>query len=79
MRARQAKDQMVRMLKEGEMTAVVSIIKTMPPDKKKKLLAEFRTGDEPDRLGEILKQRLRGIPETSVIEAAQNDLSEPQP
>jgi hypothetical protein len=77
MRPRQAKDQMMRMLKDDQMEAVVTIIKGMTPDKRKKLLAEFKAGDEPDRLADILKQILQGMPETAVITNAQNELAGP--
>jgi hypothetical protein len=77
MRPRQAKDQMMRMLKDDQMEAVVTIIKGMTLDKRKKLLAEFKAGDEPDRLADILKQILQGIPETAAIEQAQNEMAAP--
>jgi hypothetical protein len=77
MRPRQAKDQMMRMLKDDQMEAVVTIIKGMSLDKRKKLLAEFKAGDEPDRLADILKQILQGVPETAAIEQAQNEMAAP--
>ena len=75
LRPRQAKDQMIRMLEDDQMEAVVTIIKGMTLDKRKKLLAEFKVADEPDKLAEILKQILHGVPETTVIEQAKNDPS----
>jgi hypothetical protein len=77
MRPRQAKDQMIRMLEEDQMEAVVTIIKGMAVDKRKKLLAEFKAGDEPDKLAEILQEILQGIPETTAIQQAQNSLATP--
>ena len=84
LKARQAKDQLIRMLDDREneqenMQAVVTIVKAMALDKRKKLLAEFKDGDEPDRLGEILEQILQGVPETTVIQQTQEDLAAPQP
>ena len=75
LRPRQAKDQMIRMLEDEQMEAVVTIIKGMTLDKRKKLLAEFKDGDEPDKLADILKQILHGVPETTVIEQAKKDPS----
>ena len=79
LRPRQAKDQLIHMLRGGEMQSVVTMIKAMPLDKRKKLLAEFKTADEPDQLAEILRQILEGKPEISVIQQAQEDLTASQP
>ena len=45
-----------------------AIIKSMALDKRKKLLAEFKAGDEPDKLADILKQILQGVPDTTIID-----------
>lgn len=52
----QAKLQILAMMKEGATADVVAIIKGMPEDKRKKILAEFTAGDDSVKLGEILKE-----------------------
>jgi hypothetical protein len=79
LRPRQAKDQLLQMLRVGDMPAVVTMIKAMPLEKRKKLLAEFKDADEPDKLAEILRQILEGKPEAPVIQQAQQGLTALQP
>lgn len=79
LRPRQAKDQLIRMLRDNQMQAVVTMIKAMAIDKRKKLLGEFKDGDEPDQLAEILHQILQGVPEIDVIQQAQQGLTAAQP
>jgi hypothetical protein len=58
---KQAKEQLVKMLDEPKtatddpMEDVVRILKAMPLDKRKKILAEFKTPDENKTLSEILR------------------------
>ena len=61
------------------MQAVVTMIKAMAIDKRKKLLAQFKEADEPEQLADILRQILQGVPEMGVIQQAQQDLSAEQP
>lgn len=56
MRPKQAKLHVLRMLDDGGMDDVVTIVKSMPLDKRKKLFAEFKTDDEAARLHEILRE-----------------------
>jgi hypothetical protein len=79
MRPRQAKTQLIRMLEDEQMLAVVTMIKAMSLDKRKKLLAEFKQTDEADHLADILRKILEGVPETSLIEQSQKDLTAAQP
>ena len=64
----QAKDQIVRILEEPtiesdtSMQFVVTILKAMPLDKRKKILSEFKE-NELDQLHEILKRIRRGVSE----------------
>ena len=79
LRPRQAKDQLIQMLRVGDMPAVVTMIKAMPLEKRKKLLAEFKDADEPDKLADILRQILEGKPEVPLIQQAQQELTALQP
>lgn len=71
---KQAKDQILRMLAEEQeddarqaMTDVVTILKAMPLDRRKKILAEFKTADDSEKLREILREIRLGEPEVSLI------------
>ncbi len=50
----QAKMQILGMMQAGATADVVAIIKAMPEDKRKKILAEFTEGDDSAKLGELL-------------------------
>jgi hypothetical protein len=51
----QAKNQIMKMLQAGQMSDVVTIVKALSSDKRKKILTEFTEGDEPVKLNEILQ------------------------
>jgi hypothetical protein len=76
---KQAKDQLLKMLEENEMQSVVLIMKAMPIDKRKKIIAEFKTEEESDKLADILKQIRLGVPEISLIDDTRNRLQEFNP
>lgn len=90
-KAKQAKDHLVRMLPKdfvqgdfAEMTSdqrkavidVVAIMKAMPLDKRKKILAEFKTEPEAEMLAELLKLIRLGVPEVDLIGDARSRLEE---
>ena len=85
----QAKDHIVRMLPNGfgdtdfaEMEEsdrkaiihVVAILKAMPLEKRKKLLAEFKSEDDAEILAELLRLIRLGVPEVDLIDATRNQL-----
>ena len=77
----QAKDQMVRILdeptieSETSMQFVVTILKAMPLDKRKKILSEFKE-QELDQLHEILKRIRRGVPNVDLIRETRHQLEQ---
>lgn len=77
MKAKQAKDQVLRMVKEGEMKDVIKILSLMPGTKRKKILDEFKTDEEAQTLAEILKQIREGVPETNLVDEAEQSLAQP--
>ncbi|MHB8969006.1 MAG: hypothetical protein ACYC3X_02895 [Pirellulaceae bacterium] len=79
MRPEQAKAQLLKMLDDEAMDDVVTIVKTMPVDKRKKIIAEFKEGTDADRLYEILKNILRGEPNATTIQEARNSLKPTAP
>lgn len=82
---KQSKDQMLRILEDRDLPAeqglqrVVAIVKGMPIDKRKKILAEFKTGEEAKWLATILKQIGDGVPETALLDDAKRRLDELKP
>jgi hypothetical protein len=77
MRPEQAKQQLLKMLDDKAMGDVVTILKKMPADKQKKLVAEFKVGADADQLYQILKNIRAGEPVVSQIEDARNQLKQP--
>ena len=74
---KQAKDQVLRMVKDGEMDDVVSLLSLMPTTKRAKIIGEFKTDDEAAILAEILKLIREGGPEAKLIDDAQQQLDKP--
>jgi hypothetical protein len=82
MSPRQAKDQILRMLKDtpntedDPMRDVVTILKTMPSDKQKKILAEFKLEPEEEQLAEVLRQVRLGSPDADLIRNTRQELQQ---
>ena len=83
MQPKQAKDQILKMLEESPTDAdddpmrdVVTILKTIPFDKQRKLLAEFKTEEEKEKLAEIMRQIRLGKPDVDLIRDTRNQLQE---
>jgi len=73
----QAKEQILLILDEdGEssMNDVVAMIRAMPLDKRKKILGEFKSKVEVEKMHDILQQLREGEPEISLIRDAQRTL-----
>jgi hypothetical protein len=86
MQPKQAKDQILRMLEEASpadrervQRDVVTILKSMPLDKRKKILTEFKTEEEAEKLYEILKQIREGVPDTTLIRETRAELAQFSP
>lgn len=58
MNSKLAREQLVLMMRDGGINDVVSILDSMPDNKKRKILAEFRQPGDEDRIHELL-MRLR--------------------
>lgn len=78
---KQAKQQLLMLLEEGPspgienpMSAVVSLVKSMPIERRRKILAEFKSPDEEDKLAEILREILRGAPDVPLLRQARDEL-----
>jgi hypothetical protein len=76
----QAKDQILKMLDDradpNAMDDVVTVLKNMPIDKRKRIIGEFDQGNDADRLYEILKNIRKGEPTASQTRETQEKLNE---
>jgi hypothetical protein len=79
---KQAKEQLVKMLDEPKtaiddpMEDVVRILKAMPLDKRKKILAEFKTPDETKILSEVLRVIRLGGSDTELLRDTRSQLQQ---
>ncbi len=80
MRPNQAKEQILKMMDDKSdskaMDDVVTIVKNMPIDKRKKIFAEFKQGSDEDKLYEILKSIREGEPMVPQIENALKEMQQ---
>jgi hypothetical protein len=77
MKPKQGKEQILRMVKDGEMADVIKILSLMPSAKRAKIVGEFKTEQESETLAEILKQIRDGVPEERLIDEAEKALDQP--
>ena len=83
---KQAKQQLLKLLEErpseklaNPKEAVVSLVKAMPIERRRKILAEFKTEEEGDKLVEILKDILSGGPDIPLLRQARDNLERVAP
>jgi len=82
---KQAKDQIIKMLKDpvtaedNPMQDVVTVLKAMPLDKRKKILGEFKTDPEIEILAEILRNIRLGSPDSDLLRQTRDQLQQPNP
>jgi hypothetical protein len=84
MAPKQAKDQIMKMLEDPAtatdkpMNDVVTIMKAMPLDKRRKILGAFTTPEEVAKLHAVLQEIRRGTPETELLEDTRRQLQQQQ-
>jgi len=78
LKPKQAKQQILQMLDNGEIDAVVKLLSDMPITKRGKIAREFKASDEEVRLAEILKRVREGNPDADVIDVVREN-QEPAP
>jgi hypothetical protein len=83
---KQAKQQLLNLLDsqpspgiESPMAAVVALVKAMPIERRRKILQEFKSQEEDDKLAEILKEILRGAPDVPFLRQARDELQNLNP
>jgi len=81
---KQAKDQIMQMLEDPTtasdkpMNDVVTIMKAMPLDKRRKILSKFTTAPEIEKLHAVLQEIRRGTPETDLLNETRKQLQQQQ-
>lgn len=75
MRPEQAKEQLLLLLEDGRKTEVVTLVKQMARDMRKKILAEF-TPEDKDTLHEILKHILASSEEAQLIDKTRQQVDQ---
>jgi len=71
---KQAKEQLVQMLEDGKTDEVVLLLAEMSESKRAKILGEFKTPEENQELGDVLRLIGQGEPESSIAEESQQQL-----
>ncbi|HEX4144395.1 MAG TPA: hypothetical protein VHY91_12875 [Pirellulales bacterium] len=74
---KQAKEQILEMIDKQEMNEVVTILVAMPIAKQKKIISEFKTPDELQKLDEMLRLIRQGVPEVNLIDKTRSQITEP--
>ncbi len=77
---KQAKDLLIKMIadasveNDGAWDAAVTMLKNMPVEKSRKIIAEFKTADEIEKLHELLRRIRLGEPATDLLTEARDEL-----
>jgi hypothetical protein len=76
LKPKQAKEQLMEMLKKDELDEVVALLAAMPDAKAGKIMAEFKLPGEDEQLYQILRRIREGFPESKLATNAQNRLNQ---
>lgn len=79
LKPKQAKEQLVEMLKNDELDEVVALLAGMPDSKAGKIMAEFKLPGESEQLYQILRRIRQGFPDSKLAADTQNKLNPPNP
>jgi flagellar motor protein MotB len=71
----QAKEQVLEMLDNDEIDEVVILLRDMADSKRSKIIAEFKTAEENEKISEVLRLIRQGEPQSSLVSQT---LEEPQ-
>lgn len=75
---KQAKDQLLKMLADGEIDQAAALLSAMPIAKRAKILKEFKSEPESENLAKLLKRLREGGPEVPIIDDSFGQLKQPQ-
>ena len=74
---KQAKEQIMEMIDKQEMNEVVTIFVAMPIAKRAKIVSEFKTAEELQKLDEIMRLIRQGVPEVNLIDKTRSQIGQP--
>ena len=78
-KAKQAKEQILRMLADNEIDEVVAMLGSMQASKRAKIIGEFKTPEESEKLGEVLRRIREGAPKADLAKKTERQLQPSQP
>ena len=67
----------MEMIDKQEMNEVVTILVAMPIAKRAKIVSEFKTAEELQKLDEMLRLIRQGVPEVNLIDKTRSQIDEP--
>ncbi len=73
---KQAKEQLLQMLEKNEIDVVVLLLASMPENRRAKILTEFKTPEENEKLAEVLRRLREGQPEASLVDKTQHQMTQ---
>lgn len=76
---KQAKDQLMRMMADDQMDQAVALMAGMSDNKRGKIISEFKTSEEAEKLSEVLLRLREGLPLAETADKARHQLAQPQP
>ena len=66
-----------RMIEANEMDDVVSIMGAMPIARRAKIITEFKSPEEVEKLGDVLRLIREGVPQVDLIEKTKDQIKQP--
>ena len=78
-KAKQAKELLLEMLDQQEINDVVTLLKGMPNVKAAKIIGEFKTPDELEKIGQVLRLIREGTPVSDLVANTREKLEQPKP
>lgn len=73
LKPKQAKEQILQMLENGEIDQVVTLLSEMPVSKRGKIAREFKAEDEVVKLAQILERVREGKPDTTIVDEVRDE------
>jgi len=78
LKPKQAKELLAQRLEKGDIDVVVKLLANMLDSKRAKIIAEFKTATEMERIGEVLNRIRQGQPTASMIDDSAKKLQPPK-
>jgi hypothetical protein len=78
LKPKQAKELIEQQLKKGQIEVVVRLLTSMSDAKRSKIIAEFKDGDEPKQISDVLDRIRQGQPTAQLVDETAKKLQPPQ-